>query len=169
MALTVEDGTGLAGADAYVDVATLVAYATARGVTLTGDTAAREAAIRRGTRGIDLRFAGRWAGVPKKPRDQALAWPRLYAYDSDGAWIDSATVPREVKDAACEAAIRELASPNSLLPDSDGSRIVSETVGPISTTWADDGYRSPPELPAIDRLVANLLTGSGRTKFAMRA
>lgn len=45
MALVVEDGTGLPNANAYIDVAFLRDYYTARGVTLPSDDGALEAAI----------------------------------------------------------------------------------------------------------------------------
>lgn len=170
MALVVEDGTGLSSAESYVTVADFASYHAARGKPdLDDDDEAAEAALRRATAYIDGRYRARWPGYRTHGRSQALAWPRRAVIDGEGNAVADDEVPSELIAATCEAAARELASPGALLPDSDGTRIVSETVGPISTTWADDGYRSLPEIPVIDRLVANLLTGSGSTKFAMRA
>lgn len=75
MALTVEDGTGLDDADALADVADVVAYLDARGMTgfgLLATAALKEAAIRNATEYLSTAFE--WAGI-KLSEDQALAIP----------------------------------------------------------------------------------------------
>ena len=114
MALTVEDGTGLADADAYISLADAEAYyLDFNGTAWTGDDADKEAAIRRGARYLD---GLRWKGVRTQKRAQALAWPRYGATDCDGTLIPSGEVPIEVEQANALLAFYELANPGSLDP-----------------------------------------------------
>ena len=76
MALTVEDGTGKADADAFVSVEDCDTYCEARGLTdWTGvaDSPAdtKEAAIRRATDHLSAAYA--WKGAKRNGRSQALA------------------------------------------------------------------------------------------------
>jgi hypothetical protein len=152
MALTVEDGTGLAAADAYASVATVDAYVTAYlrdHATWTGATTAdKEQSIREATQTLDLLFGGRWIGR-KKSSAQALAWPRASAVDPDGWEVASTAVPAQVEDAVAELAWKHLndTGPSTTTGDSTGiiadnsTPAVSEEtvkVGPITSTtkWA---------------------------------
>lgn len=141
MALIIEDGTGKPDADAYLALADVAAYAEANGLAWApSDDAAGEGAIRRATRFIDTTYRARFPGYPSRGRAQALEWPRLNAfveragqrvqwlaypagYGPDGPTspvmdlIPSNEIPREIKAAVSEAAIRELAKPGSLAPD----------------------------------------------------
>lgn len=121
MALIVEDGTGKADAECYASIATINAYATARGLTfaITGgsNAADAEAAARRATTWLDAGFRDRFPGRKTNGRQQALEWPRVGACDASGEAIASDEVPTEIINALCEAAIREKASPGGLSPD----------------------------------------------------
>ena len=105
MALTVEDGTGLSGADAYISVADVTAYLASYNPSTTwtalssGD---QEIIVRRKTQEIDGLFAGQWPGVIKSTT-QALAWPRSHAYDAYGRQIGLAEVPTLIEWAVAEA------------------------------------------------------------------
>jgi hypothetical protein len=131
MAITVEDGTGLAGADAYVSVAYFDTYAADRGIALgTMTTAEKEAAIRRATSYVDSEWL--YKGYPLIPT-QALEFPRTGL-----VWNNRIVegVPKRVKDATVELALTARAGP--LRADYDrGGAVVSESVGPISVTYAD--------------------------------
>lgn len=72
MALTIEDGSRVAGADSYASVEDLVAYAAKYGFTLPATEAEQEALLRRAALQMELM---RWKGV-KVRAEQALAWPR---------------------------------------------------------------------------------------------
>jgi hypothetical protein len=99
--LTVEDGTGVAGADAYVDIDDVAAYADSYGKvawdTLTTD-AQREMHIRRATQFIDNKYP--FPGTPLKST-QGLFFPveELFVrgHEVEG-------IPRQLKDAVCELA-----------------------------------------------------------------
>jgi hypothetical protein len=172
--LVVEDGTGLANAESYASVITLRAYLTDRGNTAAdGKTdAVVEAGLRRATRYVDGRYGQRWAGYRVRGREQALDWPRTSVVDSRGDDVADDQVPNEVFEATCEAAAREIVAPGSLTPDASAKRIITATVGPVSTTWADDGAGSSvrPTSTIIDELLwPLLLTGSSSVLALMRA
>lgn len=132
MALIVEDGTGKADAESYLSVADLAAYATARGYALTGGDPEKEAALRQATSYLDARW--RYKAV-KASAAQALEFPRTGLTDWSGLAVPG--VPKRVKDATAELAIKVRAG-TTLFDDAErGGAVKSETVGPISVTYAD--------------------------------
>lgn len=175
MTLIVEDGTGLETAESYVSVAEADTYHLARGnAAWTGSDTIKEAALRRATTFIDSSYRSRWVGTAVNGRDQALAWPRTDAVDTSGDDIDDEQVPREVKQATMEAALRELATPGSLNPDLvQSERVLREKVGDLEVQYADVAGvdASRPFLTIVNDLVSGLLSSSGRTmtSIIMRA
>lgn len=167
MAIVVEDGTARADAESYASVAEATAYATKLGNTAWGAAATdalREAALRRATRYLDGRYHGRWPGY-RRTSAQRLDWPRTDAVDSSDWPIPSSgalAVPAALKDACCEAALLELASPGVLAPQAQGS-VAAKTVqaGPVSTSTTYAG--SAPlraTVTALDDLLANILSSA---------
>jgi hypothetical protein len=155
MALIVEDGSGVAGAVSYVEVAEADAYHLARG---NGDwalasVADREAALVRGTMFVDgFRFVGVRAG-----RGQGLGWPREGAVDGDGLVIGDDEIPAEVREAVCEAALRELADPGVLSGDESAQGAVKrERVDVIETEYFEGGSAGG-RLPVAAKLLAGLV------------
>lgn len=176
MALVVEDGSGVEGAESYLSVADFMTYAAARGRSLLGKTDEQiEQALRRGVRFIDTRYRAQWPGVRAFGREQALAWPRSSAVDGDGEDIADDELPAEVVDASAEAALRELAAPGSLSPDLPrGGAIKRKRVkaGPVETeTEYADGASGETTFAAIDDLLGNLLVARTSTTVSslMRA
>ena len=145
--LIVESGVGLANAEAYISVADADTYFSLRGNTAWAalNTAAKEAALRKATDYMGVVYGARWAGERLK-QDQALDWPR----GVEG-------VPDAVKRASAELALRSVTS--ELLAD-QGPSVKSETVGPISVTYAD-GASQALRYPYVDGLLAALLAGGG--------
>ena len=114
MALTVEDGTGVTGADCYADVTACSAYAVLYyGAALTGSSGDKEAAIRRATAYLD---GLAWRGSRTNGRAQPLAWPRTSMVDCDGNDIASNEIPSELIIAQHELARAEFQSPGLLSP-----------------------------------------------------
>lgn len=114
MALTIEDGTGVAGADSYASVADCSAYAVSYyGASLTGNTADKEAAIRRAFAYLN---GLRWKGSRTNGRSQGGAWPRTDMIDCDGNAITSDEIPAEVIEAQHELARAEFQAPGVLSP-----------------------------------------------------
>lgn len=143
MAFTVEDGTGLTNANAYITVAEFKAFHDDRGndyATDFPDDAAIQKAIVSATDYIDNNnsFKG-CREFPENP--QALAFPRTdICYDGE----ELPTVPNQLKNACAEYAIR--ATPGTTLqPDpeiDDSGRVVTkvkEVIGPIEEEkeWSD--------------------------------
>jgi len=116
MTLIVEDGTGKAGAEAYISVADASTYFTNRGNTAWGSIsteALQEAYLRQATDYMTQIYRDRWEGV-RFTQDQALDWPRSGATrDSWSVPIDE--VPVEVQNACAELALK--ASSGELAPD----------------------------------------------------
>jgi hypothetical protein len=148
-------------ADSYATLAEADAYHLARGVTTwMGADTLKEAALRRAVQWLEGRYRARWPGIRTNGRAQARDWPRLDAVDSEGIPLSTSEIPIEVKNAQIEAALRELVTPGSLLPDYlAAQRVLSETVGPISTTFADaPGLgASQPDLPAVEGILGPII------------
>lgn len=154
MALIVEDGTGLAGAEAYISVADADAYFTARGNTAWAalTTQQKEQALRKGA---DYLQNYLWRGH-RYTAAQALSWPRCSVV-VDGWALDADVIPAAVRHANAELAVR--AATGDLLVDA-GAQVVSETVGPISVTYAS-GARQQTRFEVVERMLAGLIWGGG--------
>lgn len=113
MALIVEDGTFVAGAESYASVAYADTYWSNRADTVwsAADTADKEAALRKATQYLDATFM--WVGVIADT-DQALNWPRSGAEDREGRDLVN-EVPVLVKNATVEFAKAALSE--SILTD----------------------------------------------------
>lgn len=133
MALIVENGTGLLDADAYVALAEFKTWCSNRGYRWEDkEDFEIENSIRLATGYIDT--LGRYKGVRLKA-EQTLEFPRDGLIDWSSHLITG--VPHRVKQACCELAYKGLFE--ALYKDLDrGGRITSESVGPISVSYADD-------------------------------
>lgn len=138
MALIVENGSGLSDAEAYASVLDFRAYAAAYGHDVSQKSDAEcEVQLRLAAQWIDTRW--RYKGV-RQIAAQALEFPRSGLVDWSG--FEQLGVPQRVFRATCELAIRGLAGA-TLVPDLDRSAwIKSESVGPISTSYADNAPQS---------------------------
>jgi tRNA(Ile)-lysidine synthase TilS/MesJ len=116
--MILEDGTGVEGANAYVTMDEVAEYAEEHGLEwVTSPSDDGETAIVRATTAIDARYRSRYPGYRTNGRSQSLEWPRSEAYDAEEEEIADDEIPQELKDAVCEAAVRELATPHSMMPD----------------------------------------------------
>lgn len=136
MALVLEDGSGVATAEAYESVTNFAIYWSLRGVTsIPGSTANHEEALRIGTQYLDAVYGRRYRGR-RKSRTQALHWPRELVWDDQDLEITSATIPVELKSALNEVAYRQRTG-TVLLPDvavTDGGVLLKRIrVGDIET------------------------------------
>lgn len=177
MSLIVEDGSIVPGALSYVSTADADTYHAARGITTWAllTQAQKEQALVRATDFMLGRYRGLWKGAKVKYQ-QSLDWPRVGVTPDDAQnpfstqvgygygykyVLPYTSVPNEVKNACCELALRAAAGP--LLPDLE-TRIVQETVGPITTRY---DMNSPQFIryAQVDSILSPLLTsgGSGAT------
>jgi hypothetical protein len=159
--LVVEDGTGLANANCYYAQADVTTYHADAGnaAWAAGSSANQIAAIIRATRAIDQMGYGRFYGT-KHSSTQALQWPRDDAYDADD--FELTLVPTAVKNALCEAALLELATPYVLTPTLErGGQIQKEEVaGAVSVTYFN-GAVSTTQYTTVTRALAPVMTGTG--------
>ncbi len=133
MALTVEDGSQVTGANSYVALQDARDYASARGVTLPSADADLEVLLIKAMDWIES-MRDRFKGL-KKTEDQPLQWPR-YEVVIDGWHLDSDQIPRELRNAQMAAAV-ELHNGEELLEnEADTGPVKRERIGPIETEYA---------------------------------
>lgn len=127
MALIVEDGTGIAGAESLASVAFSDSYHAARGNSGWTDIASveiKEQLLRKATDYIVAMYAGAWAGTPVKS-DQAMPFPRYVAGSNIG-------LPLSIQQATAELAL--IAKSTPLLPSvTRGKKRVK--VGPLEVEY----------------------------------
>lgn len=157
MAFLLEDGSGLSGSNSYASEDALNAYADDRGVTLASGDA--EAALVRGSAAIDSIYRGRFPGYKRNGRAQAMEWPRSDAYDNTDELIAADEIPVEIVQASCEAAIRELTEPGSMMPDLDrGGGVRRLKAGSVEIEYGANASNQT-TFSAIDKLLSGLITG----------
>lgn len=166
MALIVEDGTGLATAEAYISVSDADSYFALIGTDAAwtaASTTEKEQALRLGAIYLDGNF--RWQGV-RATSEQAKDWPR-WDVERDGIVLETDVVPTEVGRANAEAALQHILSSGALFADQarpGGIRSESFTVGEISENVVYDGSASQQKLFArLEALLEGLL-GRGRVE-----
>jgi hypothetical protein len=154
----------IAGTNTYATEAELGAYATARGITITG------------TPDVLLLLAmdylatleDRWQGERTSPT-QPLAWPRTGVYVYGTALADDA-IPQSLKDAQCRLAL-DVDAGVALLPTvgagSKGS-MIEQTVDVITTKWAEGANNTQPVFTAANGLLKPLMNAGGGINFEVR-
>jgi hypothetical protein len=170
-ALIVEDGTNVAGADAFDTLDNCVLFASQYyGSSLPGSVDSKDAAARRAAAYLN---GLNWKGVRQFGRAQSMAWPRTDASDGEGNQIPEDTVPDEVKRAQHVFARAELLSPGILTPQVVvNEAIKSEQVGPLRTEFFEasrnvEQFR--PILTQAQDLIAGLLKPKASSRFLLRA
>lgn len=108
MALTVEDGTGVEGADSYNTVAEIRDYATARGLALPADDAGVEPLAVLATDWLET-YREKYQGTKSEPAN-ALQWPRAGVV-VDGLAVAADEIPVLLKKAHAQAAIDAQTAP----------------------------------------------------------
>lgn len=161
--MAIDTTPGSPTADSYVSVADADAYWAKR--TTDAWTAAlipdKESALVRATSYVDAEY--RWRGTKAAPT-QALAWPRYDVYVDD--WpLDSTIIPRQVKDAVCELALKALAG--ELAADVAPQQVIEQTVGPITRKFApDERNGGQKQYSYVDSLLSPLVSGgSGQIRL----
>lgn len=166
MAFTVETGSGVVGANAYIDVAYADSYHADRNNKLwVGTDAVKQAAIVRATDYLETRWGDKFLGLPQYPdTPQGLAWPRLGVFDGYGRTVTG--IPDNLKRAVAEYAVRALSADLSPDPvyDETGRTVTSkrEKVGPIETEVAynfNGTFAITRSYPQADRLLRTLIAG----------
>lgn len=162
---------GAADADSYASLTEAADYTAAHGLAWVDNPANFEAALRRATAWIDATYRTRFPGSRVNGRGQALEWPRAGAADAEGYAIDADAIPIEVVRATIEAAVRELAAPQSLTPDiSLASQVKREKVGSIEVEYrGGDLDASKITVSTVENLLSGIVERAGATRFLGRA
>lgn len=146
MALTVEDGTGVAGADSYVSAAAFQTWATDRGYSIPPTLADLEPLLRKGCDFIERkRFLGEIEFA-----DQGLSFPRLIT-DVEGTAV-STGIPAKLKTAQMLLALESMNGP--LTAAARANKYLATKIDQIYLKYADS-YKGSGDIsfPAIDDLL----------------
>lgn len=165
MALIVETGAGLSNAQTYATVTQLKAFAAARGLSVPSAQSECEVLL--------VKAADAMRGLAYKgdrvSRSQAMDFPRS-GVCIDGFSYASTEIPIEVVHGQCALAIE--AQTTDLLPTAAASAygpVIQETVGPVSTTYAESGVsRSTPLVQKARIFLAKALSHGGNTMAIIR-
>jgi len=160
MALIIEDGSNVAGANSYVDLADCRTYALARGVTLTAVDADLEVFLIKANDYLES-FRDKFKGSRTNDDDQPLQWPRSLVY-IDSILFDEDSIPQLLIDAQCQLAI-EQTNGFDFSPTFDGGFVVLEQVGPIVQKYSERIRTSTvPKMSTFDALINPLVrVGAG--------
>lgn len=160
MPFTVEDGTVVAGANAYETVAEFKSYWTDRNVSFTQADAVIQAAIIIATQYVDLNNSWKgWIVIDS----QSLDWPRSGVVDDECRYLANDTIPQQLKDAVSEYTSRQLTS--DIQPDVSTDGIIIETKNKVDVIeeaikYAEgSGYFGLAAYPLADNYLIGLITG----------
>lgn len=130
MALTIEDGTIVAGADSYVSEVEADTYWTNRGspTQWTGLTSAqKESALRQATEYLEVNYCYKGS---LEDTTQPLSFPRTAFYDREGRLLaGEGVIPTAIKNAQIELAIRISIDNTRLDTTPSDNNIIRERVG----------------------------------------
>lgn len=167
MALVIEDGTVVAGANSYIDVDTAKSYANARGVNLGTDD---ELIERRLVIAMDYLETLNYKGVRTNPAEQELAWPRTGVI-MDGIEFDGDVIPARLRNAQAQLVIEQtngVAIFASTGASAEGGEkfVKREKVDVIETEYATPKelgteLLSIAKMPAVDALLRGLIKSLG--------
>lgn len=130
MALVVEDGSVVAGANTYITLAEFKAWADDRGISYGADDAVNKQIYRAMDYFERLQFIGN-----KANENQPLQWPRTEAL-IDGYYADATEIPPQVKIAVYEAVVVEAAGDSEL--ETQDRRTIREKIGDIEVQYAEN-------------------------------
>lgn len=170
MALIVEDGSIVAGANTYVDAEYFRDYCEARAIESIDfeNTALVESLL---IKAMDfLESLRKRYGGHRTSQDQDLQFPRECLYiEGDSIPFPSDKIPPELKKGQCQAAVEIV--DNDLMPSITSPTIRQETIGPLTTIFAvsaGDPWDGP-EFPKVMSWLQPLLNGSSLPTRVIRS
>lgn len=157
MALLIEDGSNVVGADSLVTLDEIKAYAESRGKTIADDDTELEQQARNAM-DFMITLETQYKGTRTYP-GQALPFPRtdFWLYDIEQA-INF--IPPEAKKVQMQLVV-EQSNGVDLFPTTQGQQLRSKTTGPLSSEWF-----APPGSP-IMRSVEAYLSPLLRNSFSL--
>lgn len=159
--LVIEDGSIVADANSYVTYDYVDEYHELRGNSAwaAGSVLDKQYAIIRATQAIDSMYKEKWLGQQTEYGTQELEWPRQDV-EVNGIELDDDLIPKNLKKAVADAALKELLSPNSLMPDLErGGEIKRVKADTVEVEYMQ-GANSSTVYTAFDGLLADLISGS---------
>lgn len=159
MALTVETGLIIPGAESYGSVEDCTGYHSNRGnAGWVGNDPAKEAALRKATAYLDNKYGNRWKGS-RVSSTQPLMFPRV-GIEQYGSTLPENEIPIQIKHAVFECALRFISG--NMAPDLDrGGSVKSVKVGPIETSYSDNAIGGM-KYQAVEMLVSSLIKSKTR-------
>jgi len=137
MALIIEDGSQVSGANSYVTLAQVRAYGLSRGVALSEADATLEAQVIESMDYLES-FADRFKGE-LVARDQPLSWPRIGAYIEGWNWT-SVEIPRQVLNAVYSLVLEVHAGEDLFNPTAAALPAIKKRVeGAVAVEYANPG------------------------------
>jgi len=147
--LVIEDGSIVSGAESYVTVQEFEAYAAKRGIAVAGNS---NSLLLNAMDYLEtLSFIG-W----KKTEAQALQWPRDEVY-IDNYYIESTTIPQELKTAQIVAALT-IDAGNDLLSNAVDRKVIREKVDSIEVEYSE-ASGSKKQFEKVNAMLEKLLAG----------
>jgi hypothetical protein len=157
MAIVVEDGTLVSGANSYITLDEFQAWADARGIDYGTDYTLSQQLFRATDYFESLRFKGL-----KSDELQAMQWPRDQVL-IDGYAVESFEIPKEVKIAIYELIKIEIDGDSRLAPSD--REVLSEQIDSIKITYKDNAGMKR-STPALDRALRKLVMPSSEVSRA---
>jgi len=157
MAIVVEDGTLVSGANSYITLDEFQAWADARGIDYGTDYTLSQQLFRATDYFESLRFKGL-----KSDELQAMQWPRDQV-PIDGYAVESFEIPKEVKIAIYELIKIEIDGDSRLAPSD--REVLSEQIDSIKITYKDNAGMKR-STPALDRALRKLVMPSSEVSRA---
>lgn len=135
--LIVEDGSGRSDANAVVSLAEFKAYCDGQGKSYSAyEDDVLNAAIVRASAFLVNAYV--YQGQKINRRLQAMPFPRYAVTDREGWPVLPTEIPHEFKDACCEIALYEAATPGAMNPSVvQSEKVRSEQVGSIRVEYAN--------------------------------
>lgn len=167
MALTIEDGSGVDGANSFFSAASAGSYLNGRSATWTAASvpAQEEALFIAGQYLNSLNWKGK-----KRDRDFTMAWPRVEVYDNEGYLWDYETVPQNVKYAQAEAAVFHMDGFDLFGNIKQGDKLKRKKIDVIEKEWFGSAYSTQGSKTGftyfgiIEGLIGTFLTKRGTIK-----
>ena len=162
MALIIEDGSIVDGANTYVSASEAREYAALRGLTLPATDAELETLIVSSFDYLDgLDYKGDYTNPP-----QPAEFPRRNLY-IQGVSFPSNSIPPKLKQAQCQLCYD--ASLTTLQPTGDGREVVKEKVDVIEVQYAESGTSvAKPVFTIANSLLKDLLKNSAGSLTTIR-
>lgn len=159
MTITVENGTGVAGANSYITADELRAYAEMRGTALGSDDTEFEQYL---IAAMDLieSYRAQFQGE-KTDSDNPLQWPRSGVF-IDGTEIEDDVIPTELKNAQAQFALDAMS--NTLQPNvavGASGAVIEKTIGEITLKYANAEQRVIPRFTKAEAWLAPLCSIRG--------